>query len=146
MPAEMEAGENGAMGRIEDFGETEGVAITVLVDNSADLIIKSTETVIRFKEANTMVFLVRGIFMIFCGLTFPLQVLPAWMRKVASFLPLTYAIQGIRRVALADASFADVLPDLRSLTVFALLMPTAGYLTFRFAERRSRRTGALGQY
>lgn len=102
--------------------------------------------VIRFREANSMVFLVRGIFMIFCGLTFPLQVLPAWMQKVASFLPLTYAIQGIRRVTLAGASFGEVLPDLRSLAIFAVLMPAVGCLTFRFAERRSRRTGALGQY
>ncbi|MBN1877767.1 MAG: ABC transporter permease, partial [Anaerolineae bacterium] len=30
--------------------------------------------VIRFREANTMVFFVRGIFMIFCGMTYPLEV------------------------------------------------------------------------
>ncbi len=38
------------MSRIENFGETGNVAVTVLVDNSADRIVKSTETVIRFDE------------------------------------------------------------------------------------------------
>ena len=38
------------MSRIENFGETENVAVTVLVDNRADLIVKSTETVIRYDE------------------------------------------------------------------------------------------------
>ncbi len=36
------------MGRIEDFGVGQGVKITVLVDNTADLIVRSTETVKRF--------------------------------------------------------------------------------------------------
>jgi 7,8-dihydropterin-6-yl-methyl-4-(beta-D-ribofuranosyl)aminobenzene 5'-phosphate synthase len=36
--------------KIEGFGETEKVAVTVLVDNTADLIVKSTETVIRFQD------------------------------------------------------------------------------------------------
>jgi 7,8-dihydropterin-6-yl-methyl-4-(beta-D-ribofuranosyl)aminobenzene 5'-phosphate synthase len=38
------------MSRLERFGETHDVEITVLVDNQADLIIKSTESVKRFKE------------------------------------------------------------------------------------------------
>jgi 7,8-dihydropterin-6-yl-methyl-4-(beta-D-ribofuranosyl)aminobenzene 5'-phosphate synthase len=36
------------MSRIEDFGQTQDVAVTVLVDNRADLILRSTETVKRF--------------------------------------------------------------------------------------------------
>ena len=38
------------MGKIEDFGETPEVEITVLVDNTADLLVKSTDTVKRFTE------------------------------------------------------------------------------------------------
>ncbi|MEJ2733295.1 MAG: MBL fold metallo-hydrolase [Anaerolineae bacterium] len=38
------------MGRIDDFGVVPGVEITVLVDNSADLIVESTETVKRFTK------------------------------------------------------------------------------------------------
>jgi 7,8-dihydropterin-6-yl-methyl-4-(beta-D-ribofuranosyl)aminobenzene 5'-phosphate synthase len=38
------------MGTIGDFGETRDVEITVLVDNWADLLVKSSETVKRFTE------------------------------------------------------------------------------------------------
>jgi ABC-2 type transport system permease protein len=102
--------------------------------------------VIRFKEANAMVFLVRGIFMIFCGISYPLAVLPGWMSRIASLLPLTHAIRGIRAAALANATYADLLPELRALVAFAIVMPALGYVAFRLAERRSLRRGDLGQY
>lgn len=38
------------MSHIEDFGQTEEVEITVLVDNRADLLVKSTDTVKRFTD------------------------------------------------------------------------------------------------
>jgi 7,8-dihydropterin-6-yl-methyl-4-(beta-D-ribofuranosyl)aminobenzene 5'-phosphate synthase len=38
------------MGKIENFGATQDVEITVLVDNRADLLVKSTETVKRFTK------------------------------------------------------------------------------------------------
>jgi len=102
--------------------------------------------VIRFKEANAMVFLVRGIFMVFTGVSYPLSVMPEWMQKVADILPLTYAIQGIRQVSLSGATLFDILPELRMLVIFAMVIPIIGYLIFQFTERRARRTGALGQY
>jgi ABC-2 type transport system permease protein len=102
--------------------------------------------VLRFKEANAMVFLVRGVFMIFCGITYPIAVLPAWMQGVAAVLPLTYAIRDIRAVVLAGATFADIRSDLLALAGFALVLPALGYTIFYLTERRSRRTGDLGQY
>jgi ABC-2 type transport system permease protein len=102
--------------------------------------------VLRFKEANAMVFLVRGVFMIFCGITYPIAVLPAWMQSVAAALPLTYAIRDIRAVILANATFAEIRSDLLVLAAFALVMPLLGYTLFYLTERRSRRTGDLGQY
>jgi 7,8-dihydropterin-6-yl-methyl-4-(beta-D-ribofuranosyl)aminobenzene 5'-phosphate synthase len=38
------------MSRIENFGEIQAVEITVLVDNRADLIVKSTDTIKRYTE------------------------------------------------------------------------------------------------
>ena len=102
--------------------------------------------VIRFKEANAMVFLVRGIFMVFCGISYPLAVLPAWMKAVASILPLTYAIRDVRAAVLADAGIAAVAPDLARLAAFAVLLPAIGIISFQLMERRARRTGTLGQY
>lgn len=102
--------------------------------------------VIRFQEANTMVFLVRGIFMIFTGVSYPLAVMPDWMQQVAAWLPLTYSLHAIREVTLNGGTFTTIQPDLRMLALFAITLPVAGYAIFGFTERRARRTGALGRY
>jgi ABC-2 type transport system permease protein len=120
--------------------------ILLLIPSVYGLSLTFASLVVRFKEANSMVLLVRGVFMIFCGISYPMAVLPEWMRRVSAFLPLTYAVQSIRAVGLAGATYADILPDLRMLTVFAIILPILGYVAFHLAERRSRRTGDLGQY
>jgi ABC-2 type transport system permease protein len=102
--------------------------------------------VIRFQEASAMVFLVRGIFMIFTGASYPLTVLPDWMQTIAACLPLTYTINAIRKVALHDATLAGVWPELGMLLLFALILLPVAYGLFHFTERRARRTGSLGRY
>jgi ABC-2 type transport system permease protein len=102
--------------------------------------------VLRFREANAMVFLVRGLFLVFCGISYPLQVLPPWMKEIAALLPLTYAVHAIRAVSLNGATFTQIRPDLQALLVFALVLPLLGYLSFHHTERRARRTGSLAHY
>ncbi|MBX3010280.1 MAG: ABC transporter permease [Caldilineaceae bacterium] len=102
--------------------------------------------VMRFQEAHTMVFLVRGIFMIFTGVSYPLSVMPAWMQSVAAWLPLTYAIQAIRAVTLNQATFLAIRHELTLLALFAIVLSALGYGIFRFTEGRARRTGSLGRY
>lgn len=102
--------------------------------------------VIRFQEASTMVFLVRGIFMIFTGVSYPLAVMPDWMQWVAACLPLTYAVHAIRQVTLNGATFTEIRYDLTMLLLFAIGLSILGYWVFQFTERRARRTGSLGKY
>lgn len=102
--------------------------------------------VITAKEANAFVFLVRGLVMIFCGITFPISLLPGWMQRIAAWLPQTYMIRGIRAAALANASWQQLAPDFAQLIYFGVFWLAAGYLFFQWMERRSRQTGAIGQY
>jgi ABC-2 type transport system permease protein len=102
--------------------------------------------VLRFKEANALVFIVRGIFLVFCGTTYPLAVLPEWMQTVAACLPLTYTIHAIRALGAPDASFETIALDVQWLAAFAVALPLFGVLAFRATERRARRTGSLGHY
>jgi ABC-2 type transport system permease protein len=102
--------------------------------------------VITVKEANAFVFLVRGMVMIFCGITFPISLLPGWMQSVALWMPQTYAINGVRLAALMPVTFADVWPDIRALLLFGAFWLVVGYALFNWMERRARRTGAIGQY
>jgi ABC-2 type transport system permease protein len=102
--------------------------------------------VIWVKEANTFVFLVRGLVMIFCGVTYPVVLLPEWMRWFANVLPQTYMIHGMRSAALANASLVDLLPDLTMLMGFGAFWLITGSLLFNWLEKHTRKTGAIGQY
>lgn len=102
--------------------------------------------VITAKEANAFVFLVRGVVMVFCGITFPLAVLPGWMQTVAAWLPATYIIRAARHAALGGADFNALLPDLIAMLIFGAAWLVIGYVAFSWMERRARQTGAIGQY
>jgi ABC-2 type transport system permease protein len=102
--------------------------------------------VIAAKEANAFVFLVRGMVMIFCGITYPVSLLPGWMQGIANWLPQTYIIHGVRSAALAGADFQALLPDLVPLIFFGTFWLAVGYVLFNWMERRARRTGAISQY
>jgi ABC-2 type transport system permease protein len=102
--------------------------------------------VVTAKEAHAFVFLVRGIVMIFCGITYPLSVLPGWMQSVSRWLPQTYVIDGMRKAALGGATFQMLLPDLAALLIFGAAWLLIGYLSFGLMERQARRTGSIGHY
>lgn len=102
--------------------------------------------VITMKEANAFVFLIRGLVMIFCGITFPVSLLPGWMQSVSRFLPQTYLIHGMRAAAFSNAGIAELSTDLVPLLLFGAFWLTVGYVTFVWMERRARQTGAIGQY
>jgi ABC-2 type transport system permease protein len=102
--------------------------------------------VITVKEANAFVFLIRGIVMTFCGITFPISLLPGWMQSIAKWLPQTYLIHGMRAAAFSNAGMTELAPDLIPLLLFGTVWLLVGYSTFVWMERRARRTGAIGQY
>ena len=102
--------------------------------------------VITLKEANAFVFLVRGIVMVFCGITYPLAILPDWMQSVSQWLPQTYIIHAVRTAALSTEGFSAIAFDLKMLVIFGIIWLAFGYLLFNMMERRARQTGAIGQY
>lgn len=102
--------------------------------------------VITAREANAFVFLVRGLVMIFCGITYPIALLPGWMQTVALWLPQTYIIHAVRSAALSTDGLPAILPDLQALAVFGVVWLAIGYSLFHWMERRARQTGAIGQY
>jgi ABC-2 type transport system permease protein len=102
--------------------------------------------VMAVREANAFVFLVRGVVMIFCGITYPISVLPGWMQSVSVWLPQTYVIHAIRAAALTGAGLPELMPDLLAMLAFGVFWIVAGYVAFVWMERRARQSGSLGQY
>lgn len=102
--------------------------------------------VIYTKEANAFVFLVRGIVMIFCGITFPVVILPNWMQQVAKWLSQTYIMNAFRTATLGGGSFQDISTDLLVLLGFGVFWLAAGYLSFNWMDRKTRQTGSLSNH
>jgi ABC-2 type transport system permease protein len=102
--------------------------------------------VIAAKEASAFVYLVRGLVMIFCGITFPVALLPLWMQAIARWLPPTYMIEGIRKAVLEGAGLPVLWPYIRALLLFGILWLAVGYILFSWMERRARLKGTLSQY
>jgi len=102
--------------------------------------------IIAAKEAQNFVFLVRGIVMIFCGITFPVAVLPGWMLEVAKWLPQTHIMNAMRTAILTEAGLSGLRSEFIALGLFGIFWLTAGYLLFLWMDRRARRTGVIGQY
>ncbi len=102
--------------------------------------------VITMKEANAFVFLVRGIVMVFCGVTYPLAIQPQWMQNVAAWLPQTYIIHAVRSAALSTEGFSGIVHDLQMLVLFGAFWLAFGIAVVAWMERRARQTGAIGQY
>jgi ABC-2 type transport system permease protein len=102
--------------------------------------------VLRFGEVSAMVQTVRGVFTVFCGMTFPIIVLPVWAKAVALSLPPTYLIGDLRAVLLKGADFASVIPELAILGAMGVAMCGFAVVAFRRTERFARQGGSLAQY
>lgn len=102
--------------------------------------------VLRFGEVSALVQGVRGIFTVFCGMSFPIIILPEWGRAIALALPPTYLIADLRRVLLSGSELASLIPDLAVLLSLGLLLCGLAIIAFRRTERYARRGGSLAQY
>ena len=102
--------------------------------------------VLRFGEVSALVQAVRGVFTVFCGMTFPIIILPEWARTIALSLPPTYLIGDLREVLLKGASLAALVPDLAVLLSGGLLLCALAIVAFRRTERYARQGGTLAQY
>jgi ABC-2 type transport system permease protein len=102
--------------------------------------------VLRFGEVGPVVQLVRGIFVLACGITFPVAMLPIWAQVGAWLLPPTYIVDDIRRVLLRGASLGDVSLHILTVLLIAALTAMLAVVVFRYLEASARRSGMLGRF
>ena len=103
-------------------------------------------SVLRFGEVAPVVQLVRGMFVLACGITFPDAMLPVWAQVWAKLMPPTYIVDDIRRVLLGGEGVTDVAGDISIVLALAALAAILSVAVFRYLEASARRTGMLGQF
>jgi ABC-2 type transport system permease protein len=103
-------------------------------------------SVLRFGEVGPVVQLIRGMFVLACGITFPVAMLPLWAQLWAKLMPPTYIVDDIRRVLLRGDSLADVAGDIALVLSLAALTAILAMAVFRYMETSARRSGMLGRF
>jgi ABC-2 type transport system permease protein len=69
--------------------------------------------------------------MMLSGFMFPFQGMPAWARGVGELLPLTHILRICRGIMLKGNGFAEILPNLWPMALFALVMGVVAVLCYR---------------
>jgi ABC-2 type transport system permease protein len=74
------------------------------------------------------------------------MILPPWLQKAAYLIPLTYSLEGMRMALLSGESVGNLRTELFALLLFTAAALLLGVVAARFAIRKARRDGTLGQY
>jgi len=108
-------------------------------------ILSATFTLV-FKRGDPLMWLFGGLSWLLGGVYYPVDVLPRFLRYAAQFLPITHALVGMRAALLGGASFADLLPQMAILAIFALVGLPLSLAGFCWGLRRARVTGTLSHF
>lgn len=90
--------------------------------------------------------LVSGLSTLAGGVFYPTSVLPAWLRAAGHLLPITQALELVRRAAFGSASNAELVGALLALVATCAVIAPVGLLSFVWAVRHARRDGSLAHY
>jgi len=90
-----------------------------------------------------------GLFYVFCGVLFPLSILPGWGEATGKAIPLTYWFDLTRRLLLPPNTIDTGLGDFSDLGILAILLASTLVFAvlslgvFRLGEYIARRAGKL---
>lgn len=82
------------------------------------------------------------VMMILCGVNFPITALPAWLRVVASLLPMTNGLMAVRAIV-DGAGYGSVLPLVGYEIALGIAYYALGYLVFEARLRTARKQGTI---
>jgi ABC-2 type transport system permease protein len=132
------------LGRINGPGVAAVGLLTVVCFVSVGVL--SASFILVYKTGNPFSWILGTVSGLLGGVVFPVALLPPWIRWVSSLLPVTYALDGMRKSLLASASFAAVLPDVAALAAFDAVLLPLSLVAFRLAVRKAKRDGTLAHY
>jgi ABC-2 type transport system permease protein len=132
------------LGRVNGPGVLSVGVLTVLCFLSVGIL--SASFILVYKTGSPFGWILGTVSGLLGGVVFPVALLPPWIRWVSSLLPVTYALDGMRKSLLASAGFAEVLPDIAALAVFNIILLPVSLLAFRLAVRKAKKDGTLSHF
>jgi ABC-2 type transport system permease protein len=102
--------------------------------------------ILWLKEANAAVNVARGVMMILCGITFPISIMPEWMRFLAKGIPFTYGIEATRQVMVNGEGLSSAAYNIMMCLVEGIIIFIAGRLLFKVIENKVKNSGSLERF
>ncbi len=126
-----------------------GVAFAILlltITSSMGLGIISASFIMVFKKGDPLNMIIGTLSSLLGGVLYPISVLPQWVQKCASFLPITHSLEGMRQALINGATFNEVANNFFALiTLTVILLPLSLWM-FSFAVKKAEIDGTLTHY
>lgn len=125
---------------------TATVAVMLTLTTFMGLGILAAAFILRFKKGNPVAWIIATSSELLGGVYFPIEILPDWMKSISNWVPMTHALQALRKSLLNNAGFEEVGSHLLYLVLFTLIIWPVGIATFKWALAKSQDDGTLGHY
>lgn len=106
----------------------------------------TASVIIMMKRGNPLGWALRVSSMILSGVYYPVDVLPTWLRPLGQLLPLTHALELLRRSLLLGEGLAQLWGDLLLLVGLTIVLLPLGVLACHLAIQVARTDGSLSHY
>lgn len=118
--------------------------IAIIGFNAIGLIVAAS--VIVLKQGSPVNWLVNTASVLLAGVFYPTSVLPDVLRTLAQALPMTHALEIVRRSLLAGESMATLAPSFVALVALTAIYLPLGLLASHWAVRLAQTDGSLTAY
>jgi ABC-2 type transport system permease protein len=122
------------------------VVLLLSIASFSGIGILSAALVLIVKKGDPVAWVFGSVSGLLAGVYYPVSVLPDWLEPLSRFLPLTYALDGMRMAMLKGSSLYEVRVDLLALLAFTAVLTPLAFLAFRKALKRAKMEGSLIQY
>jgi ABC-2 type transport system permease protein len=102
--------------------------------------------VLLIKYGNPLGWAIRVSSIVLGGVFYPVSVLPDWLRLLGQLLPLTHALELLRRSLLLGEGISQLWGELLALTTLTVVLLPLGLLACSLAIRVARMNGSLSHY
>jgi ABC-2 type transport system permease protein len=93
---------------------------------------------LTFRDRTTTANSLMILFMVFCGLVCPVELMPSWAQLISKVLPLTYGIR-LMRASLLGMGTVDAAYDTLALLVLSVIYVLVGIITLAQIEKNLRK-------
>jgi len=101
---------------------------------------------IWLKQIGETVTLLQNVALFFCGVYFPIAVLPELFQPIAQYVPFYYSIEGLRISLIPSTPASEIYYFIGVLLILSIIFVLTGLVVLRTGLAKAKRDGSLAFY